>query len=137
VLTGESWDSGRVIISWDDVWRAAREGWEGESVVLHEFAHQLDQETGAVDGTPLLHAHGAYEAWANVLGGEYELLRQKAARGDPSVIDHYGADDPGEFFAVATEAFFESPQAMLEEHPQLYAQLRDYYQVDPASWTRE
>jgi Mlc titration factor MtfA (ptsG expression regulator) len=134
LLTGESWDSGRVIISWDDVWRAVREGWEGESVVLHEFAHQLDQESGVVDGAPALAGHGSYETWAEVLGEEYRVLQEKAARGDPSVLDHYGASDPGEFFAVATEAFFECPEAVREEHPQLYAQLREYYQLDPASW---
>ena len=134
LLTGESWDSGRVIISWDDVWRAAREGWEGESVVLHEFAHQLDQESGGVDGAPALAGHASYETWAEVLGEEYRVLQEKAARGDPSVLDHYGASDPGEFFAVATEAFFQSPEAVREEHPQLYAQLREYYRLDPASW---
>ena len=134
LLTGESWDGGRVIISWDDVWRAAREGWEGESVVLHEFAHQLDQESGGVDGAPALASHGSYEAWAEVLGGEYRVLQEKAARGDPSVLDHYGATDPAEFFAVATEAFFQSPEAVRAEHPQLYAQLREYYRLDPAAW---
>jgi len=134
LLSGESWDSGRVIIAWDDVWHAAHEGWEGESVVLHEFAHQLDQESGGVDGAPALSGHGSYDAWASVLGEEYASLQEKAARGDPSVLDHYGASDPGEFFAVATEAFFEAPEAMRDEHPALYEQLRAYYQVDPASW---
>jgi MtfA peptidase len=134
LLTGESWDSGRVIIAWDEVWRAAHEGWEGESVVLHEFAHQLDQESGAVDGAPLLSGRGTYDAWAAVLGDEYAALQAQAARGDPGVLDHYGASDPGEFFAVATEAFFEAPADMRVEHPRLYAQLRAYYNVDPAAW---
>jgi Mlc titration factor MtfA (ptsG expression regulator) len=134
LIIGESWDGSRVIISWDDVRRAAREGWEGENVVLHEFAHQLDAESGGVDGAPALAGHGSYDAWAEVLGGEYRVLQEKAARGDPSVLDHYGASDPGEFFAVATEAFFQSPDAVRAEHPQLYAQLRAYYQLDPAAW---
>ena len=134
LLSGESWDSGRVIIAWDEVWRAAREGWAGESVVLHEFAHQLDQESGAVDGAPVLSGHGGYEAWASILGAEYSALQEKAARGDPSVLDHYGASDPGEFFAVATEAFFEAPVTMRDEHPALYEQLASYYGVDPAAW---
>jgi Mlc titration factor MtfA (ptsG expression regulator) len=136
LLSGESWDSGRVIISWDDVWRAAREGWDGESVVLHEFAHQLG-DAESEDGVPRSLAPGGDDAWAAVLGEEFESLQEKAARGDPSVLDHYGASDRGEFFAVATEAFFQSPGAMRAEHPELYAQLRGYYQVDPASWTAD
>ena len=136
LLSGESWDSGRVIISWDDVWRAAREDRDGESVVLHEFAHQLGDAESA-DGVPRFLPHGSYDAWAAVLGDEYESLQEKAARGDPSVLDHYGASDPGEFFAVATEAFFQSPEVMRKEHPELYAQLSGYYQVDPASWTED
>jgi Mlc titration factor MtfA (ptsG expression regulator) len=130
LLSGESWDSGRVIVSWDDVWHAAREGRDGENVVLHEFAHQLGDAESA-DGTPLVSDDADWEA---VLAEEYESLLDKAERGDASVLDHYGASDRAEFFAVATEAFFGSPQAMREEHPQLYARLCGYYRLDPASW---
>lgn len=133
LLAGESWEGGRVIISWDDVWHAARAGGERENVVLHEFAHQLDEGAGAA-GVPMLQGHGNYEAWAAVVGDEYRSLQERAARGDPGVLDDYGASDPSEFFAVATEAFFETPLDMRAEHPGLYAQLRDYYGVDPAAW---
>jgi Mlc titration factor MtfA (ptsG expression regulator) len=132
LLSGESWEDGRVIISWDDVWYAARAG-ERENVVLHEFAHQLDEGAGSA-GAPVLQGHGNYEAWAAVIGDEYRSLQERSARGDPGVLDDYGATDPSEFFAVATEAFFETPVDMRAEHAGLYAQLREYYGVDPASW---
>jgi MtfA peptidase len=133
LLSGESWDSGRVVIAWDEVWCAAHEGWEGESVVVHEFAHQLDEESGAT--AELWASDGDdSDAWARVLGEEYASLQARTAHGDAGLLDDYGASDPAEFFAVATEAFFVAPGALLAEHPRLYGQLRSYYNVDPASW---
>jgi hypothetical protein len=99
-------------------------------VVLHEFAHQLDQEDGAADGAPILGARSRYVAWARVLGAEYEAM-QKQRR---SVMDRYGATNPAEFFAVATETFFEKPRQMQKRHPELYNELREYYRLDPAAW---
>jgi len=131
---GESWEVGRVIISWDAVEPDERDRDRGENVVLHEFAHQLDEEDGIADGTPVLGARALYEVWAQVLGAEYRALREKVTRGEATLIDPYGAEDAGEFFASATECFFERPGPLCKQHPTLYATLRDYYRVDPAVW---
>jgi Mlc titration factor MtfA (ptsG expression regulator) len=130
-LVGQSWRGGVVVLSWDDVLSSARDPAGGHNVVLHEFAHQLDREDGDAEGTPLLPG-GALRAWARVLAAEYERLRRDAAAGRPSVLDAYGATDPAEFFAVATETFFEKPAELEREHPALYAQLKQFYGQDPA-----
>jgi Mlc titration factor MtfA (ptsG expression regulator) len=130
-LVGQSWRGGVVVLSWDDVLSSARDPADGHNVVLHEFAHQLDREDGDAEGTPLLPG-GALRAWARVLAAEYERLRRDAAAGRPSVLDAYGATDPAEFFAVATETFFEKPAELEREHPALYTQLKQFYGQDPA-----
>jgi Mlc titration factor MtfA (ptsG expression regulator) len=124
---GESWDSGIVVLSWDDTLHGADDPRDGHNVVLHEFAHQLDQEDGAADGTPYLGGRSVYAAWGRVLGADFERLRK--GRG---VLDRYGATNPAEFFAVATETFFEKPQQLRAKNGELYDQLRAYYGVDPA-----
>ena len=129
---GEAWERGAVILSWDDVRRDTAETSDGQNVTLHEFAHQLDQQDGAFDGAPLLDTHTHYRSWARILMKEYEALQRAAERGDPSLIDEYGATDPAEFFAVVTEAFFEKPKALQAKHPELYAELRKFYRQDPA-----
>lgn len=129
---GESWVDGVVILSWDDVARGAEDTHDGHNVVLHEFAHQLDQQDGVADGAPILPSRGRYTSWARVLGEEYEQLRKEAARGRKSVLDAYGATNPAEFFAVATECFFEKGSVLKRKHPELYEELRNYYQQDPA-----
>ncbi len=131
---GESWEIGRVILAWDEVEGDESDRPSGTNVVLHEFAHQLDQEDGVTDGTPVLADASRYRMWAEVLGKEFRALREKVSRGEGSLLDHYGAEDAGEFFAVATESFFEQPDRLSGEHPALYAVLRDYYRVDPAAW---
>lgn len=133
-LLGESWSNGKIILSWDDVKKGAGDFHDGSNVVLHEFAHQLDQESGAVNGAPLLQRVSAYRSWARVLSKEYQVLGRKTRRGEHSLIDRYGATNPAEFFAVATETFFEKPQLMSQEHPELFAELLDYYCVDPRQW---
>jgi hypothetical protein len=125
---GEAWADGVVVLSWDDVWAGAADIHDGHNVVLHEFAHQLDQEDGAADGAPILDRRSQYVAWARVLGAEYERLR----RGRKSALDRYGATNPAEFFAVATECFFEKPAQMRKKHPELYEELKEYYRQDPA-----
>ena len=104
---------------------------DGHNVALHEFAHQLDQEDGAADGAPILDRRSRYVAWARVLGAEYEQLRQSSRKGKKSVLDRYGATNPAEFFAVATECFFEKPIPMKRKHPELYDELKEYYRQDP------
>jgi len=125
---GESWHDGVVVLSWDDTMRGAADSGDGHNVVLHEFAHQLDQEDGTADGTPYLGGRSLYAAWARVLGADFERLRE-----GPGVLDRYGATNPAEFFAVATETFFEKPHQLRAQNGELYAQLRAYYDVDPAA----
>jgi MtfA peptidase len=131
---GEAWGSGSgvVVLSWDDVRTGASDARDGHNVVLHEFAHQLDQEDGAADGAPILEHRSRYVTWARVLGAEYEELRRASSAGKRSVLDDYGATEPAEFFAVATECFFEKPAQMKRKHPALYDELKDYYHQDPA-----
>ena len=134
-LAGESWQQGQVLLSWDDVLAGAADPHDGHNVVIHEFAHQLDQERGHANGAPWLGRHERYARWATVLGGEYAALQNRVARGEPGVIDSYGASDPAEFFAVSTEHFFEQPAALAAEHPALYGELSRYYGVAPLNWS--
>lgn len=133
-LLGESWSNGKLIISWDDVQRGASNFHDGHNVVLHEFAHQLDQETGSANGAPRLTRKSSYQSWARVLSNEFEVLQAKAEQHLPSFLDRYGATNPAEFFAVATETFFERPAEMRRLHPELFEQLLVYYCVDPSHW---
>ena len=103
---------------------------DGHNVVLHEFAHQLDQEDGAADGAPILDRPSRYVAWARVLGAAYEVFH----RGGKSVLDRNGATKPAEFFAVATECFFEESAQLKRKHPELYEESSAYYRLDPESW---
>jgi hypothetical protein len=123
-----------VVLAWDSVLGGAKNMLDGHNVTLHEFAHQLDQEDGAGDGVPILEQRSAYVDWARVFRHEYEELVDKTDRGRKSVMDRYGATNPAEFFAVATETFFEKPKQLEAKHPELYDELRSYYGVDPGSW---
>lgn len=134
VLSGESWGLGKVVVSWDDVERGTADFSDGVNVVLHEFAHQLDQESGSANGAPLLRSREGYRHWSHVFSAEYDALCQRVARNEPSLIDPYGATDPAEFFAVVTELFFERPGDLAQQHPSLYDELSAYYGVDPAQW---
>jgi hypothetical protein len=133
VLAGESWQRGQVILSWQDVREGAAIADDGRNVVLHEFAHQLDQETGVANGAPPLPAL-ASERWAAVLGAEFRQLQQRVETGQSSLLSDYGATDPAEFFAVATEVFFEQPAPLARDHAALYGELRSFYGTDPLSW---
>jgi Mlc titration factor MtfA (ptsG expression regulator) len=134
VRLGESWQNGPVVLAWDSVIGGAVNITDGKNVVLHEFSHQLDQEDGIADGAPILASRSSYATWAQVLGAEYENLQKKAKRFRKSVIHRYGATNPPEFFAVATETFFEKPGQLKKKHPELYDALSDYYKMDPAAW---
>lgn len=137
VRLGESWHHGAVILSWDDVLRGAADIHDGHNVVLHEFAHQLDQEGGEAHGSPILPRRSMYVAWARVLGDEYVHLQQDAEHGRKTVLDKYGATNPAEFFAVATECFFEKAIQLKRKHPELYEELKLYYQQDPVQFLRK
>ena len=128
---GESWSRGLVVLAWDSVLRGTANMHDGHNVVLHEFAHQLDAEDGDMDGAPALGARARYVAWARVLGEEFGDLVAKAEAGRGSDIDTYGATNPAEFFAVVTEAFFEKPRQLRAKHPELYAELAEFYRQDP------
>jgi Mlc titration factor MtfA (ptsG expression regulator) len=132
VRLGESWTNGIVILSWDEVRRDGSDTQDGRNLVFHEFAHQLDWENGAVDGTPSLDQPSRYRTWVRVLSAEYERLKRDSWSGRPTVLDEYGATDHAEFFAVATESFFEKPRVLEKRHPELYAELRSFYGQDPA-----
>jgi MtfA peptidase len=134
-LLGESWGDGRVVLSWDHVRRAGNDVPPGQNVVLHEFAHQLDSESGSNNGAPWLGARERYQRWSQVLGRHFEQLRADAWYGQYGVLDHYGASSPAEFFAVATESFFEQPYRVAARHPDLYEEFLRYYRVDPRDWT--
>jgi len=131
---GESWTCGVVVLAWNSVQGGARNFADGQNVTFHEFAHQLDQQDGAGDGAPILEDRSAYSAWARVLGDEFNVLVDKTKRGRKSTMDRYGATNPAEFFAVATETFFEKPRQMQNKHPELFAELQGYYKVDPTKW---
>lgn len=135
VRLGESWQNGPVVLAWDSVKGGTSNVHDAQNVVLHEFAHQLDQEDGVADGAPILSGRSRYVAWARVLGAEYENLRGSKKKRRRSVMSKYGATNPAEFFAVATETFFEKPKQMQKRHPELYDELREYYQLDPLTWT--
>lgn len=127
---GESWHRGPVILAWNHVLQGGRDSRDGHNVVMHEFAHKLDEENYVMDGLPILQDGTRYRSWAEVLSREFEHLRQ---HGD-DVIDAYGATSAAEFFAVVTEVFFEKPEQLKYKHPQLYAQFKTFYQLDPAAW---
>ena len=133
-LLGESWSNGKVILAWDNVLLGSSNFFDGQNVVLHEFAHQLDSESGSTNGAPNLSGKNCLRTWASTLSGEFEDLQRDAFRGKRSLMDHYGATNPAEFFAVATETFFEKPQQMHKHHAELFEVLKSFYRVDPADW---
>ena len=139
ILAGESWNNGRIVLSWDSVEHGASDFRDGHNVVLHEFAHQLDHQSGATNGAPRLGKHSAYQRWSEVFSAEFDRLQALAMAPDvyhhqDEVLDLYGATNPAEFFAVATETFFEKPGALAERHPELFEQLYQYYRVDTREW---
>lgn len=133
---GEAWLHGTVVLSWEDVRYGAADIGDGKNLVLHEFAHQLDMEDNVANGAPVLGRRSMYVAWARVLSAEYKRLQFDADYGRPTVLDQYGATNPAEFFAVVTECFFETPEALNRAHPELYKQLKAYYQQDPVRYGR-
>ena len=134
VLSGESWDFGPVILGWEDV-EASGQG-EGYNVVAHEFAHKLDLLDGAVNGMPPLHRDMSASAWTEVFQAAYDELVEQIERGEEPWIDPYAAENPGEFFAVCTELFFDVPLDLQIAYPALYRQLAAYFRQDPAARAR-
>lgn len=134
VRLGESWTSGSVVLSWKSVVSGGRNPDDGHDVTIHEFAHQLDQADGAGDGVPKLSTRGHYREWAAAFQPAFEILQKRVNAGKRTVIDAYGAENPAEFFAVATETFFEKPDQLHERYPEIYEQLVQYYGLNPREW---
>jgi hypothetical protein len=128
--SGESWQRGPVILSWEDV-RASGSG-DGFNVVIHEFAHKLDMLDGGVNGAPPLHPGMERARWAEAMSRAYEDMCRRADAGEETPIDPYATESPEEFFAVVSEAFFETPDVLRTEYPAVYDQLRLFYRQDPA-----
>ena len=132
-IIGEARSDGPVLIAWDSARAQARDPDDGRNVVYHEFAHKLDMLGGSVDGTPPLESHAEYERWIRVCNAEFAALRDGTG-GD--LLDPYGAENTGEFFAVVTEVFFDTPVELERDKPELYAVFRDFYRQDPAARER-
>jgi Mlc titration factor MtfA (ptsG expression regulator) len=134
-LAGESWQQGQVILSWQDVVEGARVPDDGRNVVLHEFAHQLDQETGVANGAPHLPSRERHLRWSRAMTDAFVRLQWRLDAGvGGDLIGDYAAQNPAEFFAVLSELFFERPGALADEHPALFDELKDYFAVDPREW---
>lgn len=133
-LVGESWQQGQAILSWEDVVHGAANPSDGRNVVLHEFAHQLDQANGAANGAPWLSGAQHRNRWAQVMTAEFQALQRRLANDEPGLIEAYAATNPAEFFAVISELYFEKPLELAQQHPALYAQFRGLYGVDPLAW---
>jgi Mlc titration factor MtfA (ptsG expression regulator) len=134
VRHGEAWTHGVLLLSWEDVLYDSNHIDDGENVVLHEVAHALDDQTGESDGMPLLADEQAVEAWSRAFGEAFEQLERDIRRRRKTVLDPYAAEDPAEFFAVATEAFFEAPLSFQAAYPEHYGLMRDFYRMDPLRW---
>jgi Mlc titration factor MtfA (ptsG expression regulator) len=128
-LSGEAWDSHRIILSWDDIAGSAAAPADGYNVVLHEFAHYLDAE-----GRGLAASARDVDAWHAELAEEYTGLCNAVDRGEETFLDPYAAEDDAEFFAVASEEFIERAVPLRDAHPRLYALLQEFYAIDPATW---
>jgi len=131
---GESWHRGPVVLAWDSVRSGVRDIHDGHNVVLHEFAHKLDDADGSVDGAPILPDASQHVSWARVMRREFEQLQRQAGRGTQTLLDHYGATAPEEFFAVLVETFYEKPRQLKDKHPELYGEMRKCFRVDPLAW---
>ena len=131
---GESWARGPVVLSWDAALHGGLVADDGHNVVIHEFAHQLDGLSGHTNGIPVLRKGQAYAGWEKAMLGAYHDHVERLERGEPTLIDPYGATNHEEFFAEAIVTFFERPRELRREEPALYAQLAELLALDPAQW---
>ena len=129
---GEAWLRGPILLSWNATQQGIQNPDDGRNLVYHEFAHKLDMLDNFADGTPPLSSQDQYDAWVRIVGAEFRDLRQAKERGRRTLLDKYGATNPAEFFAVATEAFFERPERLRDRHYELYACLCRFYSQNPA-----
>ncbi len=129
-LAGQSWAHGQVVLGWAEVLAGAADPGDGQNVVVHEFAHQIDQDKGVADGRPWLPGRARRRRWAAVMDAAYGRLQQQPS----ALIGSYAATAPAEFFAVTSELFFEQPQALAGAEPAVYRELALLYQVNPLAW---
>lgn len=127
IALGEAWEGGPVVLSWFD----DPQDYDGANVVIHEFAHKLDMLGGDADGCPPLHAGMSVEAWDQAFGTAFDDIVHRVDTGQNTTLDPYAAEDPAEFFAVASEAFFVEPLVLYAAYPQVYRQLSAFYRQDP------
>ncbi len=129
-VLGQAHDGGPVQLAWDAAKHGLYDPKDGRNLIYHEFAHKLDMLDGIVDGTPPIRCPVLFADWVKVMTNEYEKLCRSSGR--KTLLDPYGATNSAEFFAVATECFFEKAQAMLSQHPALYDLMKRFYRQDPA-----
>ena len=130
-ISGQAFQQGPLILAWDAVLVGIRQAGSGYNVVYHEFAHKLDMQDGVADGTPRLRDRGEYRDWVKTCSREYLRLLNDVEKGRRTFLDEYGAKDEAEFFAVATEHFFDQPLSLIKSAPELYRVLKNYYRQDP------
>jgi hypothetical protein len=123
------------VLAWDDVLAGGLDGDDARNVVFHEFAHKIDMLGGVIDGTPPLPDRAHRATWAEVCTAAYVDLRGRIDAGLPAFLRGYAATNEAEFFAVATETFFEQPAQLRRELPDLYAALAEFYNLDLARST--
>lgn len=135
-ISGQAFRQGPVILAWDTALYQGRQSKAGFNLVYHEFAHKLDMQDGAADGTPRLRDREEYRDWVKTCSREYLRLLHDVEKGKRTFLDEYGATDEAEFFAVATEQFFCLPGQMIKSAPELYRVLKAFYRQDPADRTK-
>lgn len=131
-LAGESWPGGPVVLSWEALDDSGSVAAGGANVVIHEFAHMLDMQSGEADGVPPLPSRAARERWIETFDAEFDRFCKDVDAGKETFLDPYAAEHEAEFFAVASEAFFESPIALRREFPGLYGLFTGFYRQDPS-----
>ena len=129
---GESWSRGQVVLAWDEILNDISNINDGQNLVFHEFAHQLDEETGSANGIPVSTNHPLYSDWKRIISKEYENLLQAVTSGQETIIREYGATNKTEFFAVVTECYFEKPNELKDYSRELNELYYSFYQIDTA-----
>ncbi len=131
---GQSHHRGPVILSWDQVLAEGSDPTSDDNLVIHEFAHQLDEMDGYVNGTPFLTSRELADRWHTAMTTEYERLARAIQNGESTFLGDYASSDDTEFFSVASERFFMQPEGLRRHHPLLFELLADFYRVDPIRW---
>lgn len=132
---GEAWQNGQVVLSWQDVLSDSRNPDDGRNLVIHEFAHCLDGLDGEMGGSLTFGDTATTQRWHKVCESEFKALVRATERRQKTLLDYYGATNQAEFFAVASETFFEKPGQLKEDHAELFGLLVKYYRLDPNNWT--